>query len=51
MLRQENVSKILQNQNLQESYTKWNNAVEYAMQRLSKIKARPVYQKNGDILQ
>ena len=30
ILRQENVTKILQNQNLQESYTKWTNAVEYA---------------------
>ena len=30
ILRQENLTKILQNQNLQESYTKWTNAVEYA---------------------
>ena len=31
ILRQENVSKIIQNQNLQERYTKWANAVEYAI--------------------
>ena len=30
ILRQENVIKILQNQNLPESYTKWTSAVEYA---------------------
>ena len=41
ILRQENVSKIIQNQNLQESYTKWTNAVEYAIQRVSKTKTRP----------
>ena len=38
ILRQENVTKIIQNQNLQESYTKWTNAVEYAIQRVSKTK-------------
>ena len=41
ILRQENVTKIIQNQNLQESYTKWTNAVEYAKQRVSRTKPRP----------
>ena len=41
ILRQENVTKIIQNQNLQEIYTKCINAVEYAIQRVSKTKPRP----------
>ena len=41
ILQQENVSKITENQNLQESYTKWANTVEYAIQRVSKTKTRP----------
>ena len=41
ILRQENVTKIIQNQNLQESYTKWTNAVEYAKQRVSRTKPGP----------
>ena len=40
ILQQENVTKIIKNQNLQESYTKWTHAVEYAIQRVSKIKPR-----------
>ena len=41
VLQQENVTKIMQNQNLQESYTKWTNAVEYAKQRVSRTKPGP----------
>ena len=40
ILRQENVTKIIKNQNLQESYTIWSYAVEYAIQKVSKIKPR-----------
>ena len=40
ILRQENVTKIIKNQNLQESYTIWTHAVEYAIQKVSKIKPR-----------
>ena len=46
ILQQENVTKIMQNQNLQESYTKWTNAVEYAIQRVSKTKPRPNPRRN-----
>ena len=46
ILRQENVTKIKQNQNLQKSYTKWTNPVENAIQRVSKTKTRPNPRRN-----
>ena len=47
ILQQENVSKIIQKQNLRGSYTKWTNTVEYATQWVSKTKIKP--NARGDI--